>query len=56
MYVPAITAPVLVLIAGNDIVIPHTSTEQLLPHFKSRLTSKVLDDTGHSHHSGAFAQ
>lgn len=47
-YAAAITAPVLVLIAEHDRVIPRKSTEQLLPHFKSKLTSKVLNGTGHN--------
>jgi pimeloyl-ACP methyl ester carboxylesterase len=47
-YAPLIDAPVLVLIAEHDRVIPRESTELLLPSFTGELTSKVLAGTGHN--------
>lgn len=41
-YAPQVTAPTRIIEAGNDEVIPHSSTERLLRRFKPGLASRVL--------------
>lgn len=48
-YAPLIAAPTLVLAAEHDEVIPRTSTEQLVAHFKAGIAAYlILPGTGHN--------
>ncbi len=48
-YAPRITAPTLILAAGNDEVIPRASTEALFHHFSPGIaTLKVIKGVGHN--------
>lgn len=46
---PQVTAPTLILAAGDDEIIPAHSTHKLLAHFtKSEATMRVIQETGHN--------
>lgn len=48
-YAPQVTAPTKIIVAGNDEVIPRTSTERLRTRFRSGLVSYVVvPGTGHN--------
>ena len=41
-YAPQVTAPVKIIVAGDDEVIPRASTERLRTRFKKGITSYVV--------------
>ncbi|MDA8482690.1 lysophospholipase [Pseudomonas resinovorans] len=48
-YAPAITAPTLLIVAGQDEVIPRWSSEKLFAQFRSGVARReVIDDAGHN--------
>ena len=48
-YAPQVTAPTKIIVAGNDEVIPRTSSERLRTRFRSGLVSYVVvPGTGHN--------
>jgi hypothetical protein len=52
-YAPAVTAPTLIIAAGDDEVIPRASTEALAAHFQAGVaTLNVVAGAGHNSISG----
>lgn len=51
----SINSDVMVLIAGNDEIIPRASTDNLLKHFKQKPTVIVFENTGHNTVSDSHA-
>jgi hypothetical protein len=48
-YAPQVTAPTRIIVAGNDEIIPRSSTDRLRTHFKAGIvTYVVVPDVGHN--------